>query len=109
MGQDFSPAPWGGAGMGLDPPHPASPHPRPTLLKIVIVNFNTLKPYHLNKNIISLFILPNVTLYLCFLSSKVGNKVPILTFSFVFVKTNLYTIELLISFMIHTSFSTYFS
>ena len=32
MGQDFRPAPWGGAGMGLhflDPPRPASPHPRP--------------------------------------------------------------------------------
>ena len=33
MGQDFSPAPRGGAGMGLDfldPPRPAPPRPRPT-------------------------------------------------------------------------------
>ena len=56
MGQDFSPAPRGGAGMGLDPPRPAPPHPRPVLLKIVIVKFNTIKPYYLNKYInISLF------------------------------------------------------
>ena len=56
MGQDFSPASWGWARMGLDPPRPASPHPCPALLKIVIVNFNTLKPYYLNKHInINLF------------------------------------------------------
>ena len=31
-----------------------------------------------------------------FFSSKIGNKVPILTFSFVFIINNLYTIESLI-------------
>ena len=39
MGQDFSPAPRGGAGMGLDfldPPCPALP----ALLRVMIVNFS---------------------------------------------------------------------
>ena len=48
MGQDFSPAPRGGAGMGLgflDPPRPTLPRPRPApprpaLLKIIIVKFS---------------------------------------------------------------------
>ena len=43
MGQDFSPAPRGGAGMGLgflDPPRPAPPHRRPALLKVIIVKFS---------------------------------------------------------------------
>ena len=40
MGQDFSPAPLGGAGMGLyflDPPHPTPPHP--ALLRVIIVKY----------------------------------------------------------------------
>ena len=45
-----------------------------------------------------------MALYLFFLFSKVGNKVPILTFFFFLslLETYLYTIELLISFMIHS-------
>ena len=48
MGQDFSPTPQSGAGMGLgflDPPRPAPPGPRPApprpaLLKVIIVKFS---------------------------------------------------------------------
>ena len=45
MGQDFDPAPRGGAGMGLDfldPPRPAPSRPRPVpaLLRVIIVNFS---------------------------------------------------------------------
>ena len=50
MGQDFSPIPRGGVGMGLDvldPPHSAPPHPcprpappRPVLLRVIIVNYS---------------------------------------------------------------------
>ena len=49
MGQDFSPAPRGGVEMGLnllDPPNHAPPspptalRPRPTLLRLIIVNFS---------------------------------------------------------------------
>ena len=42
MGQDFSPTPWSGAGMGLDfldPPRPTPPRSRPALLRVIIVNF----------------------------------------------------------------------
>ena len=41
MGQDFSLAPWGEAGMDLnflDPPRPAPP--LPALLRVIIVNFS---------------------------------------------------------------------
>ena len=43
MGQDFSPAPRGRAGIGLDfldPPRPAPPRPRPELLRVIIVIFS---------------------------------------------------------------------
>ena len=63
MGQDFSSAPRGGAGMGLgflDPPRPARPRPRPAP-PLVTKGYNykffyILKPYYLNKHInISIF------------------------------------------------------
>ena len=69
MWWDFRPAPQGGAGMGL---HFLSP-PRPALIRVKQI-------YH---QLILFYLTWLFTFF--FLSSKVGNKVPILTFSFVFI------------------------
>ena len=47
--------------------------------------FYNLKPYYLNKHIISLFYYIQQGFLPLFFSSKVGNKVLILTFYFVFI------------------------
>ena len=59
MGQDFSPAPLGGTGMGLDfldPSRPTHSRPRPALLRVIIVNFSYPKTLLFKQTInISLF------------------------------------------------------
>ena len=86
VGLDFKLAPWDGAGMSLDFLDPTRPT-LPRIERILNCKFFNLKSYYLNKHIISLFystqqdFLPSSF----FSSSKVGNKVSILTFSFVFI------------------------